>query len=184
MGVMESIQYYNLLAVRAVHDAQAFSELYDVYFPRVYNFLFGRCKNAAMADDLVSECFEKMFVKLDQYNPAKAAFSTWLFRIASNTLTDAYRRNHNAAVDFEDIAPTLRTEQTPEHLAIAGEEASELLAAVSQLKERERRFIALRYWSGLSNQEIAELEGVSAGNVATILHRALASLKLILEKMQ
>lgn len=179
---MEEGQYYNLLAVRAVQDTQAFSELYDVYFPRVYNFLYSRCQNAAMADDLVSECFEKMFMKLDSYNPAKGAFSTWLFRIAMNTLTDAYRRNRIAGVDFDNIAPTLKTEETPEKLALAGEDAAELVAAVNQLKERERRFVVLRYWSDLSNREIAELEGVTAGNVATILHRALANLKRILEE--
>ena len=181
---MEDRQYYNLLAVRAVHDPQAFSELYDVYFPRVYNFLFSRCQNVAMADDLTSETFEKMFTKLGQYDPAKGAFSTWLFRIATNTLTDAFRRNHDAAVDFDDIAPTLKTKETPEQLMLVGEDARDLIAAVNQLKERERHFVVLRYWSGLSNSEIAELEGVTAGNVAIILHRALAKLKLFLEKTQ
>ena len=56
--------YYNELAERARYDKEAFSELYDYFFPRVYNFIFAKVKNTEQADDIISITFEKVFVKL------------------------------------------------------------------------------------------------------------------------
>ena len=76
--------YYNELAERARYDKEAFSELYDYFFPRVYNFIFAKVKNTEQADDIISITFEKIFVKLGDYDSGKGAFSTWIFRIALN----------------------------------------------------------------------------------------------------
>jgi len=91
----ESIAYYSQLAVKAARDADAFTELYEYFFPRVYNFLFAKVQNTAVADDLVSMVFMKAYTNLPNYNQAKAAFSTWLFNIASHALTDYYRSSVN-----------------------------------------------------------------------------------------
>ena len=69
---------------------------------------------------------------------------------------------------------------TPESEAIQQEGNAELLTALDGLKERERHIVELKYFSGLSNQEIAALEGISAGNVGVILFRAIGNLKKIL----
>ena len=84
--------YYNMLACRARTDAAAFSELYDYFFPRTYNFIYGRTKNRDAADEIISIVFEKLFLHLADYEAEKAAFSTWLFRIAQNAIHDFYRR--------------------------------------------------------------------------------------------
>ena len=57
----KDIQYYNELALRAQTDQDAFSDLYEYFFPRVYNFLFSRVKNRDAADEIVSIAFEKMW---------------------------------------------------------------------------------------------------------------------------
>lgn len=181
----KNASYYNDLAVQAQTDELAFSELYEYFFPRVYNFLFARVKQSAAADEIVSVAFEKMFCHLKEYQPDKAAFSTWLFRIAQNCMTDYFRkqqRRQEAA--WEDFFDPADEHPTPEGEMLIQEGSSELLAAMDQLKERERHIIELKYWSDMSNQEIAALEGISAGNVGVILFRAIGNLKKILAEIQ
>ena len=181
----KNASYYNDLAVQAQTDELAFSELYEYFFPRVYNFLFARVKQSAAADEIVSVAFEKMFCHLKEYQPDKAAFSTWLFRIAQNCMTDYFRkqqRRQEAA--WEDFFDPADEHPTPEGEMLIQEGCSELLAAMDQLKERERHIIELKYWSDMSNQEIAALEGISAGNVGVILFRAIGNLKKILAEIQ
>ena len=181
----KNTSYYNELALRAQTDELAFSELYEYFFPRVYNFLFARVKQSAAADEIVSVAFEKMYCHLKEYQPEKAAFSTWIFRIAQNCMTDYFRkqqRRQEAA--WEDVFDPADEHPTPEGEVLVKEDCSELLLAMDQLKERDRRIIELKYWSDMSNQEIAELAGISAGNVGVILFRAMGTLKKILSETE
>ena len=183
---MEAVpgMYYNLLAERAVHDIDAFNELYEHFFPRVYNFVFARLKDAAESDDITGETFQKMYDHLADYDKGKSAFSTWLFRIASNTLTDhARKRARSQDTAWEDFFdPAAPAGEGPEARALAKEGREELLRAIGHLGEREQRIIELKYWSGLGNREIAEVMGLSESNVGTIVHRALAALRKRLSK--
>jgi RNA polymerase sigma-70 factor (ECF subfamily) len=98
-----SKEYYNELARKAVNDENAFEELYEYFFPRVYNFVFARLKNVADADDVTSITFMKMNENLENYDPTKAAFSTWLFRIANNALIDNVRhQSKNNESEWEE----------------------------------------------------------------------------------
>ena len=171
--------YYSELAEIAVRDETAFAELYEYFFPRVYNFIFSRLKNAAEADDVVSVTFQKMYEHLGEYDSQKAAFSTWLFRIAANAVTDRVRRRErNKETEWDDcFDPAAPDYEEPEKKALATERNQELLSAIGKLSEREQRIISLKFWSNLSNGEIAEIMGLSYSNVGTILNRALKSLK-------
>lgn len=174
--------YYSELAMRARYDKYAFEELYDYFFPRVYSFIYARMKNADAADDVVSIAFEKMLLKLYDYDVDKGAFSTWLFRIASNCMTDYYRKqSRNNEAQWEEFFDPADERATPEQETLKKEGASEILKALDKLSEREKNIVTLKYFSGLSNKEIAEAEGMSANNVGVILHRSLNKLKGLLE---
>ena len=66
--------YYNLLAKRATTDEEAFEELYEHFFPRVYNFVYARLKNSADADDVTSTTFLKMNENLEIIIPTAPPF--------------------------------------------------------------------------------------------------------------
>lgn len=175
--------YYSDLAEQAVTSKDAFSELYDYFFPRVYNFIFAKVKNAAQADDIISVTFEKVFVKLPDYDKSKGAFSTWLFRIAMNEMTDFFRRQQRQKeATWEDFFDPADPHKTPEQEMLLAEGNEHLFVAMEQLSDRERRIVALKYLTGLSNKEIADLEDMTANNVGVVLHRSLDKLKKILEK--
>ena len=169
--------YYNELARRAVYDEDAFSELYEHFFPRVYNFIFARLKNPDAADDVVSITFMKMYENLSRYDPNKAAFSTL------NSMTDFFRRKESSQeAEWEDFFdPAAPEYQEPEAKVLAEEGSAELLKAIGTLTDKERRIVELKYFSGLGNKEIAEIMGITANNVGVVLHGALKKLRKKLE---
>jgi len=173
---------YNILARQAVTDEEAFEELYEYFFPRVYNFIYARVKNSADADDITSITFMKMNENLERYNPAQAAFSTWLFRIATNSIIDHTRRvENNQETEWEDFFdPAAPEYQEPEAQVLEKENNRELFAALDKLSERERRIVELKFFSDMDTRSIAEILMMSEANVRTTLHRTLAKLKKFL----
>ena len=164
-------------------DNEKFTELYRQFFSRVYNFVYHRVKNAAAADDVVSEIFLKVYQKYETFK-GDSEPATWIFRLAMNTLTDYYRREGRKReddwADFFD-RPSAREHQ-PEVQALIRENREELLRAIDGLSDREKNIIELKYFGGLSNGAIAELMELSYTNVGFIHHRAIGKLRAALEK--
>jgi RNA polymerase sigma-70 factor (ECF subfamily) len=173
---------WNIVARQAVEDDAAFDELYEHFFPKIYNLIYARVKNAATADDIVSDVFIKMVEHLAEFDSSKASFATWLSRIATRTLTDYYRwQSHRQNVEWDDVfSPSVDEKERPEGQLLVKEGKSELLMALGKLSEREQRIIELKFWGEMSNKEIAETLDVSAANVGVILFRAMGSLRKIL----
>ena len=176
---------YNLLAQQATTDEDAFEELYEHFFPRVYNFIYARVKNSADADDITSIAFMKMNENLEKYNPAQAAFSTWLFRIATNSIIDHTRHvEKNQETEWEEFFdPAAPEYQEPEAQTLEKEGHRELFAALDKLSERERRIVELKFFSDMDTRSISEILMMSESNVRTTLHRTLAKLKNFLTDM-
>jgi len=93
-------EYYNALAEKAVKDNDAFSELYEHYFPIIYNLIYYKVKNAEVADDITSDVFVKVCENLQKFNSAKASFSTWISTIMNRTFIDYMRwQSHREFVE-------------------------------------------------------------------------------------
>ena len=173
--------YYNRLAEFAADSDEAFIELYEKYFPRVYAMIFARIKDISAADDVVSEIFMKVAMNLESHDK-KFAFSAWLFKIASNTLADYYRRQNRNREDSWDefLEREAPIGEQPEEKLLSAETIENLLRAVGKLSERQRRILELKYWSELSNVEIAEMLNLSASNVGFIHFQAIKRLRELL----
>jgi len=172
----------NQLAVAARTDEDAFEQLYEYFFPRVYNFIYARLKNSADADDVTSITFLKMNENLERYDPARAAFSTWLFRIATNAIIDHTRHvGNNQETEWEDFFdPAAPDHDEPEAKIVESETNRELLMALDKLNERERRIVERKFWGELDTRAIADVLNMTEGNVRVTLHRTLAKLKKFL----
>lgn len=174
---------WNRLAQRAITDDAALDELYDHFFPIIYNVIYARVKNADVADEVVSDTFLKVCKNLNTFDSSKASFSTWISRIAIRTLTDYYRwQSHRKGnVEWEDVYEPIAPEKdTPESRVLNAENRKELLLALDKLDEREKRIVELKFWGDLSNKEIADTLDLTPNNVGVILHRAMGKLKSIL----
>ena len=177
----KNLAYWNSLAVKAVQDEVAFTELYQQFFPRVYKFIYSKTSDAELTDEIISKTFMKMFENLSTYNPIRAAFSTWLFQIALNELkmywrSKNYRSEHEDTWD-EDFTPVAPESEEPEKKILQAEMEDKIRAALKHLPERERKIIEMTYWLNYPPRKIAEVLDLKPNTVSVILKRAKESLK-------
>ncbi|RCX19343.1 RNA polymerase RpoE-like sigma-24 subunit [Anaerobacterium chartisolvens] len=173
------------LIARAINDGSSFAKLYNDYYPRVYNYVHYRIDDYHTANDLTSQIFEKLFSRLKSYAPEKSIFSAWLFSIARNTITDYYRSQARMRTRFASIETSselIDAEPNPADIAALNETQQHLRKALASLNKRERDIIALKFWSGISNRDIAKLIGISESNIGVILFRSMRRLRVILER--
>jgi len=162
-------------------DQQAYAQLLGKYRDAIYFMLLKMVNNPVDAEDLTIEAFGKAFKNLNQYTP-NFAFSTWLFKIASNNCIDHIRKQRgntvslDQKVDGEDsLSPsTLIQSDTPDPEAnmINNQKVKMMRDVVAKLKPRYRSLIELRYFKEYSYEEIADHLELPIGTVKAQLFRA------------
>lgn len=177
----KNLDYWNKLAVKAVSDEAAFTEIYQHFFPRVYKFIYAKTSDAEITDEIISKAFVKMFENLSKYNPNIAAFSTWFFQIALNEMKMVWRskkiRNENEENWDEDFNPVAPESEEPEKKILQAEMEEKVRAALQHLPERERKIIEMTYWLNYPPRKIAEVMDLKPNTVSVILKRAKETLK-------
>lgn len=160
--------------VRAMQhgDDKAFEMLYERYFQKIYSFTVRRVGHAQTAEDLVSDVFMKAFAHRQSF-VWKTSFSAWIYRIATNRITD-HHRTKKPADEFDetkhDLPSTVPRPQDEIDNEILGKKLEGMLEL---LPERDRIAVTMKYYGECDNGEIAKALKVTAGNVGVILHRAL-----------
>jgi RNA polymerase sigma-70 factor (ECF subfamily) len=137
----------------------------------------------ADADDAVQEAFIKAFAALPRFREG-APLRPWLLRIVANEARNRRRsagRRHGLALRVADAAEPARSVPGPEHVVMAAEQRSELLAALATLRDDDREVLGARYLLDLSEAETAETLGIPRGTVKSRTSRALARLREALE---
>ena len=152
--------------------------MYSQHIEDVYGFFGYRLASRHEAEDLTQLTFERALRAWDGFDPRRATARTWLIAIARNLLVDHYRRNVPAPVGELPEAEQADTAgaQNPANSPRLGV-SPEVEAALSQLDDRERELIALRFGGDLSGPEIAELTGLTLANVQQILSRSLRRMR-------
>jgi RNA polymerase sigma factor (sigma-70 family) len=170
---------YKLVKLAIDGDEQAYAELMDRYRDAIYYMLLKMVSNKSDAEDLTIEAFGKAFKSIEQYTP-KYAFSTWLFKIATNNCIDFIRKQKanlisiDQAEEEDDMAPPplQSTVLDPEEDMIKNQKVDLMRHVVGKLKPRYRNLIQLRYFKEYSYEEIAEELNLPLGTVKAQLFRA------------
>lgn len=161
-----------------------FEAVYARWFKPVYAYIRCRIWAENEAADVAAGVWQKVWEKRGQYNPARGRVEQWLFGIASHEVSSycrrAYLRRILSLSGFEENVPSAVSNDLG-RMEIQ-EKTAALLAAVHGLSRQEKELIALKFYSGMNNREIAALVGKSESNVGTILHRAFVRLRLELGK--
>jgi RNA polymerase sigma-70 factor (ECF subfamily) len=165
------------LAERAPKDAEAFAALYDFYFPKIWAYTIRRIGHTETAEDIVSQIFLKITEALPR-RKNNAPFGAWVFRIATNTIIDYYR-SHGRRREEEIVSAEAIPEQGlgPDEFTEARMMFCEIEKILAELPKRDERCVHLKFFAGLNNGEIAEIENLKEGNVAIIVHRALQKIR-------
>ena len=155
-------------------------EQFDHYYPAVFKYFRYRGADSDTANDLAAAVFERALAKMNTFDPKKAAFNTWIFTIAHNMGINHWKTQTRAqAVSIDQAQPG--SDPPPEDAIIHREGITALLTALSELDEREREVVGLKFTGALTNRQIAGLVNLTASNVGVILYRALNKMKLELE---
>jgi RNA polymerase sigma-70 factor (ECF subfamily) len=115
-----------------------------------------------------------------------ASFEAWLYRISVNACRSRMRRKWYQVLPWPEPAPQMvaEPEKQPDSLALRGETRDQILAAIDTLGEKHRLVVILRYYSGLSNEEIAQALGIPSGTVRSRLHVARNRLRDLLAEAE
>ncbi|MDR3093147.1 MAG: sigma-70 family RNA polymerase sigma factor [Bacteroidales bacterium] len=167
-------------------DQKAYAQLMERYREPVQFMLLKMVNNSTDAEDLTIEAFGKAFKHIKTYT-SNFAFSTWLFKIASNNAIDFIRKKKLNKIlldesDPESLPAEVCSEQpTPEDNLITKQKIKLLHSVVAKLKPRYRRLVELRYFYEYSYEEICEKMNLPLGTVKAQLFRAKELLQSILK---
>lgn len=193
-NLSEKARYdYELVRQAIDGNQRAYADLMDRYKDAIYFLLLKMVNNKSDAEDLTIEAFGKAFKNLHQYTPSYA-FSTWLFKIATNNCIDFIRKkkanlisiDHPQDADNPIQMPTTIQSNTldPEETLIKEQNVILVQGLVAKLKPRYRSLIELRYFKEYSYEEIADELDLPLGTVKAQLFRARELLYNILKNSQ
>ncbi|MBW6534528.1 MAG: sigma-70 family RNA polymerase sigma factor [Mariniphaga sp.] len=185
-------QDFELVQKALEGDEKAFTRLLARYKDAIYFMLLKMVNSRNDAEDLTLEAFGKAFRNLHQYSPTYA-FSTWLFKIASNNCIDFLRRKKGTYIALEnngdssenaEIIRLKSKELNPEEKLIRQQKAILLHRIVRKLKPRYRTLVELRYFREFSYEEIAKELNIPLGTVKAQLFRAREMLFKLIENTE
>jgi RNA polymerase sigma-70 factor (ECF subfamily) len=152
---------------------QDFERLFSVHARPLFAFLAYRCRDRALAEDVLADTFERALRARARFDRRKASEKTWLYSIAMNRLRDEQRRRgaEQRAVERAGLALPLGDD----YARIAARD--ELRSALALLSDEEREVIALRFGAGLTVPEIAKVIGERRTTAEGRLYRGLAKMR-------
>ncbi len=165
-------------------DLDAFSQLYQEYVGRIYNYVYYRTGSSYDAEDLTAKVFQRALSHIGTYEDKGLPFSAWLYRIAHNLVANWHRDNsRNKEVSIEDHQSLHHPEDHPENSLVQSQETELLLKAIRKLPAERQQLVILKFVDRLSNAEIGEIMNKSEGAVKSLYHRTLISLRVKIKKL-
>ncbi len=181
MSEVEQNKLILLIEKAKAGDEGAFDELYNFYFSPIYKYAYFRLKSKNEAEDLTQDVFLKAFKAISRYRQEKTSFLAYLLTIARNSIIDFWRKKRPTPLDSVNEAEFAETASQPEEQE-QRERKEKIKRAMTNLSDDQYEIIALKFFSELSNAEIAKILNKSEEAVRQGQLRALKKLKENIEK--
>jgi RNA polymerase sigma-70 factor (ECF subfamily) len=167
-----------LLAACAAGDERALGSLYDRYAGAAYGLALRVLRDAALAEDAVQEAFLGVWRHAARFDPARGTASTWILTLVHRRAVDLVRRQaHADALPTKLEAATVWAAASDDADVEQRETQRAVRAALTALPSADREILALAYWRGLTQREIATELGIPHGTVKSRTYAALARLR-------
>lgn len=178
-------EWERLQIEKAKTDTKAFGSLYEKYHKQIFLYIKKKINNTEESEDLAAQVFEKAMKNLKKFQWQGIPLSSWLYRIARNTINDYLRSIRNVKTEgSESLALETAIDNDIEDsmdVLIKDEMQEEILKAIAKLSDTDQYLVYYKYFEGLSNIKIAETVGMSETNVGTRLNRLKAKLKMYIK---
>ena len=161
-------------------DREAFAVLFEQYKNLVYKTAYLMLGETTEAEDALQEIFVQVYKSLSTFDPSRAAFTTWLYRITFNYCLNHRRRKRPLTMPLEDISPALHNEFPGTQLA----DEEVLQQAIGKLTDRQRAVVVLRYFWDLPYAEVAQILDIPLGTVKSRIDLALKTLRKVLDESE
>ena len=163
-------------------DQTALGQIYDSYYDRIYSYIYHRLGDASTAEDMAGEVFVRMLESVRDERAWRTSLTGWLYRIAHNLVIDHYRRRgRRDEMELDErLLSDDRTGVPKQSLEVLMTH-QQLHAALVYLTEEQQEVVILKFVEDLSNGEIADIMGKTEGAVKALQHRALTTLRRVLE---
>jgi len=157
-------------------DREAFAQLYENHFDKIYRYVALRIGNKTEAEDMTQQVFLNALRSISSFRWKGVPFSTWLFRIAHNLVVDYLRKGKKRATILLDESLV----SSDSNLQMAAEyklDVEQLISATKRLTAAQREVISLRFAGELSVAQVAKVMGKSQGAVKALQHSAIVALR-------
>jgi RNA polymerase sigma-70 factor (ECF subfamily) len=165
------------LVARAKEDPECFGALYDRYFPQIYRYVASRVRSREVAEDITSEVFFKALRGLARYRSTGHPFSSWLYQIAVNAITDHYRSQRHPEDSLDEVPDPVDSAPAVDEEVALRLSAQEVWTEIEELPEQQRIAMTLKYGEDLKLAEIGQIMGKSEGAVKLLVFRGTATLR-------
>ncbi len=167
--------------------AEALSELYDRYGRLVFSLALNSVGDPATAEEITQDVFVRVWQRARQYRADRAKVSTWLTSIARNRAIDQLRRRSSRpeqrSVPWAELAPgTEPSVNGPEEAASLTMERERVRASIARLSDGQKQALALAYFQGLTQSQIAEALALPLGTVKTRIRLGMQRLREMLQE--
>ncbi|HZQ10934.1 MAG TPA: sigma-70 family RNA polymerase sigma factor [Anaerolineae bacterium] len=159
----------------ARRDASAFAILYELYYDKIYKYLYFKTMQPNEAEDLTALVFLKAWEAIGSFHWQGYPFSAWLYRIAHNQLIDHYRARHELLPI--EVAEDHESSDDPFQAVEQASLLAQIRGALKNLTQEQQRVVTLHYFEGYSICEIALMMGKGPDAIRAMLHRALRGLQ-------
>ncbi len=155
--------------------------IYAQYRDKVFGFVRSKIYNQTEVEDIVQTVFLKVYSNLDKYDETKASLSTWIYTITRNTIYDYLKekRDHPVLELFEN---TVDSEEEPDDSILNNETLEELACALEKMPQNQRDIIILIYYKNLDRRKVAEMFGMTYGQLRYLHDKAIKRLGELLHK--
>lgn len=165
-------------------DRHAVAQIYDAYFPPIYQFIRLRVGDEPTADDIASQVFAKFVIALRGTNAPDKSLRGWLFRVARNELADHFRRDEPLPLETIDQWLASPPEQGPEVQALQNIEVERARQALRMLAPAQQEVLLLRFDQQLSLKETADIMDKKVNAIKALQFRAINTLRMILQDQE
>ena len=160
-------------------DEDAFAQLYEEYFDKIYRYVALKVGDKMEAEDITQQVFLKAIKSISSFKWKGYPFSAWLFRVAHNQVVDYYRKSKKrVSVTLEESLVV--GDDDPSEIFERKLNVEKLASATKQLTVAQQEVISLRFAGEMSIFQVAEVMGKSEGAVKALQHSAIVSLRKVI----